>query len=68
MTDFASLWDFNRPDETEKKFHDLLPAVQACSDDAYHAELLTQIARTRGLQRQFADAHRTLDALAWFAV
>ena len=63
LPDFDSLWDYNHPDETEKKFRELLPAAQASGDDSYHAELLTQIARTQGLQRKFAEAHRTLDSV-----
>jgi tetratricopeptide (TPR) repeat protein len=58
-TDFDALWDYDRPAETEAKFRALLPDV--AGDAARQAELLTQIARTQGLQRRFEDAHRTLD-------
>lgn len=61
LTDFDALWDYNDPAATEKKFRDLLPAAQASGDISYLAQLLTQIARTEGLQRKFDDAHRTLD-------
>ena len=57
--DFDNLWDYNKPEETEKKFRALLP--QAQDNLTYHAELLTQIARTQGLQRQFEEAHQTLN-------
>ncbi len=57
-TDFDSLWDYDRPGETEIKFRELLPAVH---DTSHHTQLLTQIARAEGLQRRFEDAHRTLD-------
>jgi tetratricopeptide (TPR) repeat protein len=61
-------WDLERPAEMEARFR----AILARADDAtapaplslerpYRAELLTQIARTEGLQRRFADAQRTLD-------
>lgn len=60
-TDFDALWDFGKPAETEQKFRALLPEAKASGDAGYLAELLTQIARTQGLQRQFDDAHRTLD-------
>jgi tetratricopeptide (TPR) repeat protein len=57
-TDFDSLWDYDKPAETEMKFRELLPAVH---DPSHHAQLLTQIARAEGLQRKFDDAHQTLD-------
>ncbi len=59
LPDFDAWWDYDHPDETEVRFRDLLPQAQA--KPAYHAELLTQIARTQGLQHRFEDAHRTLD-------
>lgn len=61
LPDFDELWDYNQPDETEKRFRELLP--QAESHPAYHVELLTQIARTQGLQREFDSAHHTLDQI-----
>jgi len=57
----GSLWDFRDPAGTEARFRDLLPRARAASDGAYLAELLTQVARTEGLQQRFEDAHRTLD-------
>lgn len=63
LTDFDALWDFNQPAATEQKFRELLPAAQSSGDASYHAQLLTQIARTEGLQRKFEDAHRTLDTV-----
>ncbi|MBM3465245.1 MAG: tetratricopeptide repeat protein [Armatimonadetes bacterium] len=39
----------------------MLPAARASGNTAYLAELLTQIARTEGLQGRFDAAHRTLD-------
>src|SRR5439155_3225238 len=61
MADFDKLWDYQDPAGTEKKFRELLPAAEAAGDASYVAELLTQIARTQGLQRKFDDAHATLD-------
>jgi len=54
--DFDTLWNYDRPDETEKKFRELLPTI-----GDRKGELLTQIARTQGLQRKFDEAHKTLD-------
>lgn len=61
LLEFDPLWDYNDPAGTEERFRDLLPAAWASGDQAYLAELLTQIARTEGLQRRFDAAHRTLD-------
>ncbi|MBN8656129.1 MAG: hypothetical protein J0M11_10360 [Anaerolineae bacterium] len=59
LPDFDSLWDYSNPAATETKFLELLP--QFSEDDPARLELLTQIARTQGLQREFNDAHLTLD-------
>ena len=64
MSEFPELhllWDYNAPAETAVRFYELLPKVVASSDRAYHVELLTQIARTHSLRRQFDEAHRLLD-------
>ena len=61
LPNFDELWDYNQPGETEARFQELLPLAEA--HPAYHAELLTQIARTQGLQRQFEEAHATLDGV-----
>jgi tetratricopeptide (TPR) repeat protein len=56
----AGLWDFGKPDETERRFRALLPRARASGDRAYVAELLTQIARAEGLLQRFDAADRTL--------
>ena len=56
----GGLWDFGNPAATEGKFRELLPRARASGDRAYLAELLTQIARTEGLQKRFDEAERTL--------
>ena len=61
LPDFDALWDYDHPAETERAFRELLP--QAAADPAYELELLTQIARAQGLQRQFEAAHTTLDTV-----
>ena len=58
---FDRLWDYAKPDETEKRFRALLPQAEASGDLDYHLQLLTQIARAEGLQGRFDDAHATLD-------
>ena len=63
LVNFDALWDYNNPKETEKKFRDLLPIAEKSGDASYFAQLLTQIARTEGLQGKFEDARKTLDSV-----
>lgn len=59
--DFNDLWDYNDPAGTEVTFRDLLSDSVYPSDSSYVLQLKTQIARTLGLQRKFAEAHELLD-------
>lgn len=61
LPDFDKLWNYREPAATEQKFRELIPQAENSGDIAYYAELLTQIARTQGLQRNFEEAHATLD-------
>src|SRR5713226_9326469 len=61
LPDFDSLWDYDHPGATERKFREFLPAALDSRDFPYLTQLLTQIARAEGLQRKFQDAHETLD-------
>ncbi len=61
LPDFDSLWDYDHPGATERRFRELLPAALDSRDLPYLSQLLTQIARAEGLQRKFQDAHKTLD-------
>lgn len=61
MADFDALWSYNDPSGTEQKFRAGLNEIKSTGDLALELELLTQIARTQGLQRRFDDAHATLD-------
>jgi tetratricopeptide (TPR) repeat protein len=61
LENFDKLWDYNNPAETEKKFREILAKVKPEDDLSYYVQLLTQIARTQGLQRKFEDAHKTLE-------
>ena len=58
---FDALWNFDDPAGTETRFRELLAKAKESSDPGYAAELLTQIARTQGLQQKFDEAHATLD-------
>jgi tetratricopeptide (TPR) repeat protein len=61
LPDFDALWDYDQPAQTETAFRALLPQAQATGTPSYYLELLTQLARSQGLQRNFAAAHQTLD-------
>ena len=61
LPNFDALWNYGDPAGTEAKFTALLPQAHASGDAGYELELLTQIARTQGLQRKFDAAHATLD-------
>lgn len=61
VTDFDKLWDYNKPDATEKKFREILSKTKREENIDYYLQLLTQIARTQGLQMKFEEAHKTLD-------
>lgn len=63
LPDFDALWNYSDPQSTERSFCDLLPQAEEAGNTAYCAELLTQIARTQGLQRKFDAAHCTLDTV-----
>ncbi|MCA9920224.1 MAG: tetratricopeptide repeat protein [Anaerolineales bacterium] len=56
-----TLWDYSDPAGTAVRFEQLLPEVAASANRAYHVELLSQLARTHSLRRQFAQAHQLLD-------
>ncbi|MXW05970.1 MAG: tetratricopeptide repeat protein [Gemmatimonadetes bacterium] len=61
LPDFDRLWDYNNPAKTEKAFEELLPVAESAGNPDYRAQLLTQIARTHSLRREFDAAHRILD-------
>lgn len=61
LPDFDAWWDYQNPDATEEKFQELLKKPEVSENKSYHCQLLTQIARTKGLQRKFEQSHQTLD-------
>lgn len=64
LPDIDSLWDYNRPLETEARFRALLPQAEAAGDQAYRLVLLTQIARCHSLTGRYEGAHALLDQVA----
>lgn len=61
LPEINSLWNYSDPAETEQKFNELLPNADKSGDKDYLVQLITQIARTQGLQMKFDEAHKTLD-------
>jgi len=67
LPNFDAFWDYSHPDSTEIVFTEMLKGAKNSSESTYeaeyHAELLTQIARTQGMQGKFKQAHATLDSV-----
>ena len=61
LPNFDALWNYAKPDETEQKFREILAGIRPEDNKEYYATLLTQIARTLGLQLKFDEAHKTLN-------
>jgi tetratricopeptide (TPR) repeat protein len=61
LPDFDKLWNYGKPEETEKQFRALLPAARASGNSEYLLQVQTQIARTLGLRREFESSHNLLD-------
>jgi tetratricopeptide (TPR) repeat protein len=61
MAFFDTLWDFDDPSGTENRFREVLESKGSLLTPGERAELLSQIARTLGLQRRFAEAYAVLD-------
>lgn len=59
--DIDGLWDYSDPGASEQRFREALAGVT--TDPNLRLELLTQIARTHSLRRQFEDAHGILDGV-----
>ncbi len=62
LPDFDAMWNYDNPAATETVFSGLIPGAIESGDADYYAGLLTQLARSQGLQRKFSDAHTTLDS------
>jgi tetratricopeptide (TPR) repeat protein len=60
-SDLDSLWNYDKPAESEARFRDALAGVGPNAQLSWRLELQTQIARAQGLQRRWAQAHATLE-------
>jgi len=54
------LWNFGDPGATEARFVEVLGRADYAPGTAARAELMTQVARSQGLQRKFDEARKTL--------
>jgi tetratricopeptide (TPR) repeat protein len=59
--DFDQLWDYNQPAESEARFRAALAAAAPGSEA--ELQLLTQLARTHSLRRNFDESHQLLDGV-----
>lgn len=63
LPNFDKFWDWDHPAQTRDKFKAILPEAEATGDSEYLNELLTQIARTYGLEGKFDKANAVLDRI-----
>ena len=61
LVDFVPLLKWREPQETGDKLRELLPVARESGDVTYLVQLLSQIARSHSIQRQFDQAHQILD-------
>jgi tetratricopeptide (TPR) repeat protein len=61
MQEFDKQWNYANPEETATVFYSFLKTSSPEKDLNYHLQLLTQIARTHSLRRNFEEAHALLD-------
>ena len=59
-----TLWDYFQPAESRARFETIRPQAEQSGDREYYLSLLTQIARTYGLEGNFDQAHALLDTVA----
>lgn len=63
LPDFDQWWDYDHPDQTRERFEGLKDQARDSGNKSYYLQLLTQIARTYGLEGNFAAAHQLLDTV-----
>jgi tetratricopeptide (TPR) repeat protein len=63
LVEIDSLWNYNDPASSEIKFKNYISKAEESGDKDYLCQLLTQVARSQGLQMKFDEAHKTLDSV-----
>ena len=63
LPNLDTLWDLDRPEETEKQLREILENATQNHEitHAFHVELMTQIARAKGLQGHLEEADQILE-------
>jgi tetratricopeptide (TPR) repeat protein len=61
LVEIDSLWNYNDPASSEIKFKNYISKAEESGNKDYLCQLLTQAARSQGLQLKFDEAHKTLD-------
>jgi tetratricopeptide (TPR) repeat protein len=61
LAELDTLWDFDDPAESERRFAVVVDRARVEDHGAHLVEALTQLARAQGLERRFEDAQRSLD-------
>ena len=64
LPDIDALWTFDDPAAAERTFQEILSKAREAQNVDYLAQLLTQLARSQVLQRQYDKGHATLDETA----
>ena len=54
-------WNFRAPQESEQNFRALITQYEGADCAALALEARTQLARSLGMQRRFAEGHEALD-------
>lgn len=62
LPNFDSFWNYGDPAASEMKFKEFLPEAEEFDQPGYTAALLSQLARSQGLQGKFEEALGTLEA------
>lgn len=58
---FEDAFDYDHPVESEMRLKAFAAQAEAAGDKVTEAEILTQVARSEGLEKKFAEAHANLD-------
>jgi len=63
LPDFDEWWDYGNPAQTRERFEKIRSTALESGNKSYYLQLLTQIARTYGLESEFQTAHDLLDTV-----
>jgi len=61
LPELRSLWNYLKPEESERKFRALLPRAKEEENLAYFVELIAHLGRAISLQKKYIEAHEILN-------